>query len=150
MYGVEMNPFAYNEPYLFVTRRSNILEGFFFDGISTSEGYTMAISNNGELSIWNYNGKEWKHGEVLKLPFDGCFSLFEKNKKTYLIMNSSEIYEVSTSGVVSTKKNIGATLKGVILIINKDNKTVSFIKNSDLNQSTPLNELITKKAKLIL
>ncbi len=149
--SVDMNPFVYNDPYLFVTKRSNILEGFFYDAISNSDGtYTMAISNNGELSVWNYNGTEWKHGEVIKFPVDGYFSLFEKNKKTYLISNSSVIHEVSTNGVVSTKKNIGTTLKEGFLVINKDEKTISFMKNDDLNQKTPLNELIAKKAKLIL
>lgn len=151
MLSVEMNPFAYNDPYLFVTRRSNILEGFFYDAISNSDGsYTMAVSNNGEMSIWNYNGTEWKHGEVIKFPVDGSFSLFEKNKKTYLILNSGAVHEVSTTGIVSTKKNIGVSLKDGFLIINKDEKVVSFMKNTDLNQKTPLNELIAKKAKLIL
>lgn len=151
MLSVEMNPFAYNDPYLYVTRRSNILEGFFYDAISNSDGsYTMVITNNGELSVWNYKDKEWKHGEVIKFPVDGCFSLFEKNKKTYLILNSGVINEVSTTGIVSTKKNIGVSLKDGFLIINKDEKVVSFMKNTDLNQKTPLNELIAKKAKLIL
>lgn len=158
MLSVDMNPFAYNDPYLFVTRRSNIIEGFFYDAISMSDGtYTMAITNNGELSVWNYlptgqagKNKEWKHGEVIKFPVDGYFSLFEKDKKVYLILNSGVIHEVSTSGIVTTKKNIGASLKDGFFIINKDEKTVSFMKNSDLNQRTPLNELITKKAKLIL
>lgn len=149
--SIDMNPFAYNDPYLFVTRRSNMIEGFFYDAIMTSDGaYTMAISNNGELSGWNYNGTEWKHGEVIKFPIDGYFSLFEKNKKTYLITNSGSLYEASASGLKALKKEIGTTLKDGFLIINKDDNNVWFMKNEDLNQRSPLNELITKKAKLIL
>ena len=151
MLSVDLNPFAYNDPYLFVTRRSNIIEGFFYDAISTSDGdYTMVITNNGELSVWNYKNKEWKHGEVIKFPVDGYFSLFEKDKKIYLILNSGVIYEVSTRGIIATKKNIGASIKDGFLIVNKDEKTVSFLKNADLNQQTPLNELTTKKAIRIL
>lgn len=149
--SVDMNPFAYNDPYLFVTRRSNILEGFFYDAISTSSGaYTMAISNNGEISIWNYNGTEWKHGEVIKFPVDGYFSLFEKDKKTYLVLNSGVVQEVSTSGISPTKKETGVKPKDGFLIINKDDNSVWFMKNEDLNQRTSLSELVTKKAKRIL
>ena len=148
--SIDMNPFAYNDPYLFVTRRSNIVEGFFYDAISTSGGYTMAISNNGELSFWNYNGTEWKHGEVIKFPIDGYFSLFEKDKKVYLILNSGAIQEVSLTGISPTKKDVGVKPKDGFLIINKDDKSVWFMKNEDLNQRTPLNELVTKKAKRIL
>lgn len=150
MLSVDLNPYAYNDPYLFVTRRSNTIEGFFYDGISTSEGYTMAISNNGELSIWNYNGTEWKHGDVIKFPVDGAFSLFEKDKKTYLFLNSGKIYEVSINGISPIKNDLGINPKDGFLIINKDTKTVSFMKNNDLDQNTSLIELITKKAKLIL
>lgn len=148
--SVDMNPFAYNDPYLFVTRRSNMLEGFFYDAIATSTGYTMAISNNGEISIWNYNGTEWKHGDVVKFPIDGYFSLFEKNKKTYLILNSGIIQEVSTNGISPNKKDVGVKLKDGFLIVNKDDNSVWFMKNEDLNQRIPLNELVTKKAKRIL
>lgn len=148
--SVDMNPFAYNDPYLFVTRRSNMLEGFFYDAIATSTGYTMAISNNGEISIWNYNGTEWKHGDVVKFPIDGYFSLFEKNKKTYLILNSGIIQEVSTNGISPNKKDVGVKLKDGFLIANKDDNSVWFMKNEDLNQRIPLNELVTKKAKRIL
>lgn len=144
--SIDMNPYAYNDPYLFITRRSNMLEGFFYDAISTSKGYTMAISNNGELSIWNYNGTEWKHGEVFKFPVNDFFSLFEKDKKTYLITNTCAVYEIVSEKLVPLKTDGMTTLKDGILVINKDNKTVSFLKNNDLNQNTALNELIIKKS----
>lgn len=149
--SVDMNPYAYNDPYLFVTRRSNMIEGFFYDLVAPdNNSMTMVISNNGELSVWNYSGSVWKHGDVLKFPVDGYFSLFELNKKSYLLTNSGVLYEISLSGIKQLKKDIGFTLKDGFLIINKDNQTVFFMKNSDLNQQIPLNELITKKAKRIL
>ena len=149
--SIDMNPYAYNDPYLFVTRRSNLIEGFFYDLVAPdNNSMTMAISNNGELSIWNYTGAAWEHGEVVKFPVDGYFSLFELNKKSYLITNSGILFEVSTSGTKQLKKDLNISLKDGFLIVNKDLQTVSFMKNSDLNQQTPLNELITKKAKRIL
>ncbi len=151
MLSVDMNPFAYNDPYLFVTRRSNVIEDFFYDAISMSDGsYTMAITNNGELSVWNYKNKEWKHSEVIKFPIDGYFSLFEKDKKVYLILNSGAVQEVSINGISTNKKDVGAKPKDGFLIINKDDNSVWFMKNEDLNQRTALNELVTKKAKRIL
>jgi len=159
--SIDMNPYAYNDPYLFVTRRSNLIEGFFYDLVAPdNNSMTMAISNNGELSIWNYTDAAWKHndyfapkwehGDVLKFPVDGYFSLFELNKKSYLITNSGILFDVSTSGIKQLKKDLNISLKDGFLIVNKDLQTVSFMKNSDLNQQTPLNELIIKKAKRIL
>lgn len=147
MKGVEMNPYTYNDPYLFVTRRSNTLDKFFFDGAAENDSsYTMAISNNGELSVWNFNGKEWKHGEVQKFPVDGYFSLFVFNKKTYMIINSGVLYEISTAGIKAINKDCGTSLTNGFIVINKDEKTISFLKNSDFNSHTTLNELINKKA----
>lgn len=147
MKGIEMNPFVYNDPYLFVTRRSNTLNNFFFDGIAPNDStYTMAISNNGELSIWHYGGKEWKHGEVKSFPVDGYFSLFSFNNKTYLLLNTGVLYEASTSGIFPVNKDCGMSLANGFLVINKDENTVSFMKHSDLNEITPLDTLIKKKA----
>ncbi|CAN5516245.1 hypothetical protein BH10BAC1_BH10BAC1_17690 [soil metagenome] len=146
--GVEMNPFAYNDPYLFVTRRSNMLNGFFYDAVALNDtSYTMAISNNGELSIWNYNGKEWKHSEIQKFPVDGFFSLFTYKNTIYLATNVGGLYEISTKGIIAAKnKSVGCNLSKCTLIINKDEETVSYIKNSDIDYSTALNELLKKKA----
>lgn len=148
--SVDMNPYAYNDPYLFITRRSNLLQGFFYDAVALNDtSYAMAISNNGELSIWNYNGKEWKHSEVQKFPVDGCFSLYAMDGKTYLILNNGTTQEVSIDGISKTKEDLGARIKDGIIVINKDKKRVYYIENKDLNSQTPLDELINKKALLI-
>ena len=147
MKSIELSPYTYNDPYLFITRRSNVLSNFYYDAVALNDSsYTMAISNNGELSIWNYNGKIWKHGEVQKFPVDGYFSLFTFNKKTYMILNSGVIYEISTSGISSVSKDCGSSLTNGFLVLNKDEKTVWFMKNNDLNQHTGLLELVKKKA----
>lgn len=148
MKSVDMNPFAYNDPYLFVTKRSSTMSGFFYDAVVVNDtSFVMAISNNGEMSIWNYNGKNWKHSEVQKFPVDGFFSLFALKNKTYLATNVGGLYEISAKGIIAAKnKSVGANLASSTLIINKDDNTVSYIKNNDLNTHTPLNELIKKKA----
>lgn len=148
MLSVDMNPFAYNDPYLFVTRRSNTISGFFYDAVVVNDtSFVMAISNNGELSIWNYNGKEWKHSEVQKFPVEGFFSLFTLKNKTYLATNVGGLYEISLKGIEAAEnKSAGTNLSSSTLIINKDDNTVWYIKNNDINQHTPLNELIKKKA----
>jgi hypothetical protein len=80
----------------------------------------MAISNGGELSVWKYNGTTWKHGDIFKFPVDGYFSLFEKDKKTYLILNSGLVYEVTMTGLLVVNKDCGFSLPSGFLIINKD------------------------------
>ena len=103
MQSIESSPYAYNDPYLFITKRSNIISGFYFDAIYASDNsFTIAISNNGELSIWNYSGSSWNHSDVFQFPVDGYFSLFEKDKKTYLMLNSGVVCEASKEGIKAT------------------------------------------------
>lgn len=148
MQGTEMSPFAYNDPYLFVTRRSNTMNNFFFDAVSVNDSsYFMAIANNGELSIWNFNGKEWKHSEVQNFPVTGFFSLFVHGKNVYLATNEGGLYKVSLNGITDVKnKSVGTTLGGCFLVLNKDDDSIWYMKNSDLNNYTRLSELIKKKA----
>ena len=148
MQSTELTPFAYNDPYEYVIKKSNTLNSFFYDGIAVSDtSYFMAITNNGELSIWNYNGKAWQHGETQKIPVDGFFTLFEFKKHVYLFLNGGQTYEVSTKTISQApNKTPGAKLSEGVLIINKDDNSVKYIKNNQLDYSTPLNELITKKA----
>lgn len=148
MQGTEMSPFAYNDPYLFVTRRSNTMNNFFFDAVSVNDSsYCMAIANNGELSIWNYNGREWKHSEVQNFPVTGFFSLFAHGKDVYLATNAGGLYTVSLSGISDVKnKSVGTTLSSCFLILNKDDDSIWYMKNSDLNNYTRMSELIKKKA----
>ncbi|MGZ4048179.1 MAG: hypothetical protein ACXVNN_02385, partial [Bacteroidia bacterium] len=97
MKSIDLPPFAYNDPYLSTIKRSNTLNNFFYDGIAISDSsYYMVITNNGELSIWNYNGLAWKSSEIQKIPVDGFFTLFELKKHPYLILNNGQVYEIST------------------------------------------------------
>ncbi|MBA3971905.1 MAG: hypothetical protein H0X46_07135, partial [Bacteroidetes bacterium] len=149
--SIDMSPFAYNDPYQCVIKRSNTLNNFFFDAIALSDSsFYMAIANNGELSIWNYNGKEWRQGDVQNFPLKGYFSLFAHKNKVYLATNAGGLYEVSGKEIADTKnKSVGTTLSSCILVVNKDDDSVWYLKNNDIDQRTPLNLLITKKAKRI-
>ncbi|HEY0029345.1 MAG TPA: hypothetical protein VGC65_01205 [Bacteroidia bacterium] len=148
MQGTDLTPFAYNEPYAFVIKRSSTLNNFFYDGIALNDSsYFMAIANNGEMSVWNFNGKEWKHSEVQNFPIDGYFSLFVHGKKVCLATNAGGLYEVSVKGISSLEgKSVGTSLPNCLLIVNKDDDSLWYLKNNDVNQHTPLNELIEKKA----
>lgn len=148
MISVDLTPFTNNDPYAFVIKKSNTLNNFFYDGIAINDSsYYMAITNNDELSIWNYDGFGWKNSETQKIPVDGFFTLFEYRKHVYLFLNGGQTYEVSTKTISQApNKTPGAKLSEGVLIINKDDNTVKYIKNSQLDYNTPLNELITKKA----
>ena len=54
MQSVDQNMFALNDPYIFTTKRSNILTNFYFDGIAINDSsYCMVMTNNDELTVWN-------------------------------------------------------------------------------------------------
>lgn len=152
MDGAEKNTFAYNDPYKFTMRLSNILNGLYFDGIVLHDSsYTMVIVNNNKMSIWNYAKNAWSHGEVQDFEIDGFFSLFEKNKQLYIILNNGTIYKVTKKQVNPIPELItNRSLKDNTLILNRDKNTVQLIKNNELNMNTPLNELIEKKGIYIL
>lgn len=152
MKSVDASMLTYNDPYAFIIKRSNTLSNFFYDGIALDEkNYCMAICNNAELSIWNYNGTEWKHGVIQHFPVDGYFSLFEFKKQPYLVLSDGSIHKISGDTVEQTSAtSTGTALSNGIIIVNKDDGTIKFLKNDKLDQTTPLNELIKKKATIIL
>jgi hypothetical protein len=148
MKSVEKNMFAYNDPYKFVKKQSNVLNGFQFDGIVLHDSsYVMVIANNNQLSIWNYANKQWKHSELQSFMIDGFFSLFELDKQLYIILNNGNVHKVSTSKIVAAPDKVtNKTLNEHTLILNRDQNTIQLIKNNELNMQMPLHELIEKKA----
>jgi hypothetical protein len=148
MKSVEQNMFAYNDPYKFVKKQSNVLNGFQFDGIVLHDSsYVMVIANNNQLSIWNYANKQWKHSELQPFMIDGFFSLFELDKQLYIILNNGNVHKVSTSKIVAAPDKVtNKTLNEHTLILNRDQNTIQLIKNNELNMQMPLHELIEKKA----
>lgn len=151
--STESSPFAYNDPYRFIISHSNILSGFFFDGITMADGtYWMAISNNDELSIWKYDGIAWKHGDVASVNVAGPFSLFAQNGNLFLMLSDGKIKSVTAEMKVqdSKLKGLESAVEDGLLVINKDDNTIKFIKAKELDQKTPLKELVEKKALGIL
>ena len=149
MRSVEENMLTYNDPYLFTIRRSNILQGFYFDAIlAKDEEYTMVITNNQEFMVWTYSDGSWDHGPVLEHPVDGFFSLITSGDNLYLFQQNGAIFEVSKTMLSRVPgKSLDATLDECILIENRDNNTISYIKEIQLDKDTPLKDLLENKAK---
>jgi hypothetical protein len=152
MQSVDANMMAYNDPYEFVRKRSSLLENFFYDGITKSDGsYCMVVSNNGELSVWNYTAEGWKHGNIQPMRVGGYFSLFEYKKNTYLLLSDGSSHKIEQDTVnAAAAFTLGTALSSGVLVENKDDGTIKFLKNEKIDQSMPLNELIKKKANPIL
>jgi hypothetical protein len=148
MQSVDKNTFCLNDPYQFTVKRSNILNNFFFDGIALNDStYFMAITNNGEISFWEYSNGGWEHSEVMKLPVDNYFTLVTKGSSSYMVLSTGKVYKVSTKSMTLVNdKDLKTPLNAGMLIVNKDNGTVSFLKTADFNNNKSLNELIRTKA----
>lgn len=148
MKGTEENTFAYNDPYKFIKRQSKYMNGFYFDGIVFHDSiYVMVIVNNNQLSIWNYsNNKKWTHSNPQSFTINGFFNLFEKNKQLYIVLNNGNIHKLSLEQIASIPEIItNKNLNDYLLILNRDNNTVQFIKNNDIQLQVPFQELIKKK-----
>ena len=151
MIGSDLSPFAYFDPYAFVIKRSSTLENFFFDGIALSDStYCVAISNNGELTVWLYNGKAWKHTEPFKFPLKDYFTIIQHNNKAFLVTNAGTIYEATAKAMKQLEVKLPGSLADGILLADKDKNIVYYVKNKDIGQNTTLDELIQKKSKRIL
>jgi hypothetical protein len=148
MQSVDKNTFCLNDPYQFTIKRSNILNNFFFDGIALNDStFFMAITNNGEISFWEYSGGGWEHSEVQKLPVEGYFTLVTKGSSIYMVLSTGKVYKVSTKAMTLVNdKDLKTNLNTGMMIVNKDNRTVSFLKTTDFNNNKSLNELIKTKA----
>lgn len=146
--STEMMGFTNNEPYIFTLRQSNVINGFYFDGIVLSDSsYEMVIVNHNKLSIWNYKQNKWSHSEVQDFKIDGYFNLIENNRHVYILLNNGNLHEVTAKEIISKpEKATNKPLTMYTLVLNRDSKKIQLIKTSELSTNKPLNELIETKA----
>ncbi len=144
--STEENLFTFFQPYRFIQKRSKEWQHFFFDAIAINDtSYYVAIANKGELSLWQYNGKEWKHSPVFPFKLDNHFSIFEHNKKIFMLQQNGHIYELSlTKTPKLIKVKTSAPLTDGFLVINKDTKSIQYIKEKQLNWKQPATTLYKK------
>lgn len=147
MTSVDYNTFAMNDPYLFTVKRSNVLTNFYFDGIMVNDStYCMAISNNGELSVWTYSNKTWTHSDPIPFQLDGYFTLFSFKNKVYIHFRHGFVFEVFLNKQIPMKsKKLGTAPVDGVIIDNRDKKSIEFIRDISLNKDVPFNELIKEK-----
>ncbi|HRG38697.1 MAG TPA: hypothetical protein PK289_09210 [Bacteroidia bacterium] len=146
--STEMMGFTNNEPYTFTLRQSNVINGFYFDGIVLADSsYEMVIVNNNKLSIWNYKHNQWSHSEVQDFPIDGYFNLFENNHQLYILLSNGNMHKITPKEILTKPEKItNKPLTEYTLVLNRDSKKIQLIKTSELSMNKPLNELIETKA----
>ncbi|MDD5569826.1 MAG: hypothetical protein PHD97_01570 [Bacteroidales bacterium] len=148
MKSVDRNMFAPNNPYQYIVSKSNIFNCFFYDGIALNDSsYFVAICNNNLISIWNYNGKKWEHGSDMEFPYCNYFSLFIHNENLYLISGEGNIFSVKDySMALVNDKSVGDALSDCVIIENRDDNSISVMKNNNIDFNRALDEQIINKA----
>lgn len=149
MKSTEVMPYTGFEPYSETTEKSPVLDHFFFDAISTSDSsLCLVISNNGEITVWEYSHNSWKKGEDLKMTVAGFFSLFEYKGRPYLITSDGNVFAVQNRRLIKlADKKISQSLSDGILIINKTDQTISFMDKAAFDRQKSLTEMIRLYAK---
>jgi hypothetical protein len=152
MQGVDANMLTAFDPYEYTIRRSSTLSNFFYDGVVDAKGnYVLAISNNDSLMVWTYSGAGWKHGELMPLKLNGYFSLFGNGENVYIVLSDGIVHLLKNNMMEQPSTGtLEGPLSDGVLVINKDEGTVKFMKNNKIDKGTNLNELINKKAVSIL
>lgn len=150
--SVDQNMYTNNAPYQAVLAKSSILNDFFFDAIAANDSsYFVAICNDHFISIWNYDGKKWTHGQEQKFPFTGYFTLTKTNNKLFLITGQGQIYSIQNLDLTVVKnKSLSGALSDYTIVENRDEKSIYVFKNKDLNFSQPFDKLLSKKAIKLL
>ena len=148
MKSIDNNMFTYNLPYMSLLNKTNTLNNFYYDAVAMNDtAYYMAIANNGEFSLWNYNGVCWKQGKVHSLPLSGYFTLLASKKQLFLFLNDGSAKQLTMNEMITANdKSVKTTLSNGFFVMNKDENTIKFMKNDQLNQEKPLSELVKKKA----
>ncbi|HYG51270.1 MAG TPA: hypothetical protein VD905_10225 [Flavobacteriales bacterium] len=140
--STDYTPFAKFEPYNYVTKQSNILSNFFFDGIAINDStYSMVISNKNEISWWTFNGRYWLQSNVWYVTALNYFSLFKWDHKTYMYAWDGTVYKMTEEKMVPAAiLEETPPLKDITLVINRDKNSVSYFKNFSFNSEKSMNE----------
>ncbi len=148
--SVDYHMLASNEPYQFMLKQSNVLEGFFFDGISWEGNYWMVVANQGQLSIWKYDSETWQHSEIVFSETKGYFSLVVSGKKLRMISNNGTLYDVSLEGITAVKNPGGLTLlNNGVIVDNRDSGELFYVSNSAFDVNSTIEQIISKNGKPI-
>ena len=150
IYSVDYNMYTYNEPYQYMMKQSNILDGFFFDAVEWNDAYWMVIVNQGKLMVWKHDGEKWNQSELLTQPVNGYFSLVIHDDKLNLVTNNGEIYSVNMKGLESVKK--GGELMSLnegVLIEDRDKGKILFVEHASFVPVKTIAEIIDQFGKQI-
>lgn len=134
------------QPYKFIVSKSSELDHFFFDAIVRKDSsYSLVIANKGELSVWCYKEKKWSQSSAFPFNLDHFFTLFEHKGKLFMLQSNGHIYELSMNKAPVLKKlrTVKPLTEGVLLI-NKDQEKILFIKDNQLNWKLPPKDIIKK------
>lgn len=142
--STETAPYTWFEPYSEVLEKSPILDHFFFDAVATADSsLCLAISNNRELSVWEFSNGKWKKGEDLSMQADDFFSLFQHNGRTYLVTSDGSLYAVQNNKLIMlADRKISQALDDGFLIINKTDRSISFLNKAKFDKQKSMMELL--------
>lgn len=147
MESIDQHTYAVNQPFLFVKQRSKYLNHFHFDAIVEKGNFWMVMTNNDELTIWKYAGEEWEASAVQTFKINGFFNLFLHKGKVHLMTQQGAIFEVNLKGMKSVQmESPTLKLEDVILVEDRDNEKIFYLKSGQINYEKSLKELMDEAA----
>lgn len=121
-----------NEPWMAMLRRDNVLDNCYFDLTMLDNGHVvMAVCNHNDLMLWEYDGKQWQHSQLLSVTITGYFSLASLGTKTWLIMQDGSIFrldgeDIAATTLVKENEHLEQPLKDIVLIVDHDNRKILY------------------------
>lgn len=150
--SVDLPMLANNAPYADVLSRSNVLEGFFFDGVAWgNNGFLEVICNKSLCSAWFFDGNSWKHSEAQAVDLAGGFDVFQVGQQAVLIDGNGKVYKVTEAGIEELKeKKLPLTLDKIVLIMNKDKDELLYVPQKQWSNKKSVKKQLKKSGILIL
>lgn len=145
--SVDMPILCTNEPYAAVLRNSNVLEGFYFDAIAaTSASSTVVICNQGKALVAEYQQGSWSLGEPFVFDQKEGFVLVVSGNKKCLLRSDGCVFELLGKEIKELPElKLPEALNKLLIVVNKDNNSVGYILNKELNHSLSFKKIMNKK-----
>lgn len=148
--AIDQPQYIFNQPYLSVKEKSDILSHFYFDLCMIGEDLWMVMSNEGRYRIWKYSAGEWKMSKIYQYELQAYFSLINENGKPIMLTANGEKISLSLDGIESlslAKPNF--ELKDYSIVVDQDTKKNYYIKNNLITPQQSLKEILEKDGVLL-
>lgn len=122
-------------PYEQMLNESNVMQGFYYDVITTSDSMlVLAMANQDHIRLWQYDGSIWSRGERINHPIRSAFTLFEGQDGVSIIFGNGIVMGTKDLNFdLKSEKSLNLQLNDYILLDNRDEGTCRLVPRKEID-----------------